>query len=274
MKNILLFFTVLFTLALSFNLSAQEGDLKSMDQIAKEMSNPTLPMFNLAMFYDYQNTTGNLSGANNQNINLIGIQPPLPFPLKNGKNLIIRPLFSFNFAAPVFNENGFESAGGVHFGDIPIDVLYAGTNPKTGVMFGYGLVANIPTSSSQDLRGEWKAGPSLLLGLLKKHVFVLIVNNSFELSGTEKQSVLGGQYVAAFSLKGGWQIVASPPWSYNWATEQLTLPIGGGPFKTIMIGKTPVKIGVQFNYYISQPDPFGPQWGIRFNITPSLKRPW
>ncbi len=118
MKNILLFFTVLFTLALSFNLSAQEGDLKSMDQIAKEMSNPTLPMFNLAMFYDYQNTTGNLSGANNQNINLIGIQPPLPFPLKNGKNLIIRPLFSFNFAAPVFNENGFESAGGVHFGDI------------------------------------------------------------------------------------------------------------------------------------------------------------
>ncbi len=265
---------ILICLLFSLSLYAQEQPEESIDEIAKKMSNPTLPMFNFAVFYDYQKMTGSLPGAEGQSINLFALQPPLPFPLKNGKNLIIRPLLVFNFAAPVYGSDGFESAGAVHFGDIPIDVLYAGTNMKTGLMFGYGLIASIPTASSSDLRGEWKLGPSLMVGSIRKHVFLLIINNSFELSGDNQYSVLGGQYVAAISLRNGWQIVASPPWSYNWTTKQLTLPIGAGPFRTVMMGQTPVKIGLQFNYYVAQADPFGPKWGLRFNITPSLKRPW
>ena len=220
--------------------------------------------------------TGSLPGADNQSIHLFALQPPLPFPLKNGKSLIVRPLLAFNFTAPVVNkETGeFESAGAVHFGDIPVDVLYAGTNKETGFMLGYGVVGNIPTASSAQLRGEWRVGPSLLLGSIKKLVLVLVINNSFQISGDEKNAVLGGQYVVAVPLGKGWQFVASPPWSYNWDTKDFTLPIGGGPFRTIMMGKTPVKMGVQFNYYASQADAFGPKWGVRFNITPSLKRPW
>lgn len=256
-----------------FILAQEEEEQLSVDEIARQMSNPTLPLFNLALFYDYQNMTGNLPGADNQSINLFALQPPLPFPMKNGKNLLIRPLITFNFSPPIFTGNDFQSGGELIFGDIPIDILYAGTT-ENGFMFGYGAVANFPTATSDALRGEWRLGPSLLIGSIRKHVFVLVINNSFELSGPNKQSVLGGQYVAAFSLKGGWQLVASPPWSYNWNTKQLTLPIGLGPFRTVMVGKTPFKIGIQFNYYVAQPDPFGPKWGMRFNVTPRLKRPW
>lgn len=276
MKNIVL---IIFTL-FSLSLYAHDEPKESIDEIARKMSNPTLPMFNFAAFYDYQNMTGNLPEAGNQSVNLFALQPPLPFPLKNGKTLTIRPLLVFNFAAsvPVYGSNGepngFESAGGVQFGDVPIDILYSGTNMETGLMFGYGLIASLPTASSKDLRGEWKLGPSLMIGSIRKHVFLLVVNNSFELSGDNHQTVLGGQYVAAFSLTKGWQFVASPPWSYNWTTKQLTLPIGGGPFRTVMMGATPVKIGLQANYYVAQPDPLGPKWGLRLNITPSLKRPW
>ena len=67
------------------NVFSQE-EQKSADEIARNMSNPTLPMFNLALFYDYQNMTGNLPEADNQSVNLLALQPPLPFPLKNGKN--------------------------------------------------------------------------------------------------------------------------------------------------------------------------------------------
>lgn len=263
--------------AIAIGAKAQEEDVeqKSVDEIAKEMSNPTLPMFNFAGFYDYQAMTGNLPGAGDQGINIFALQPPLPFPMKNGKNLIIRPLISLNFAAPVYGANGFESAGAVHFGDIPIDILYAGTNMETGVLFGYGAIMNLPTASSIELRGDFRLGPSLLIGIIRKLGAVLVINNSFQLSGEgEKQHVLGGQYVFFIGLGKGWQFVASPPWSYNWSTKQLTLPIGGGPFRTVMVGKTPVKAGIQINYYVSQPDPFGPKWGIRANITPRLKRPW
>ncbi len=273
MKTIQIPHIVILMVFVSLSSLAQENpEKKSVDEIAKEMSNPTLPMFNLAMFYDYQNMTGSLTGADQQNINLFAAQPPLPFPLKK-MNLIIRPLLSFTLAQPVYTEEGFESAGAVNFGDIPIDILLA-TTSKKGVMFGGGLVANIPTASSEEIRGEWGIGPSLLLGLIRKHVFVIVLNNRFDVSGDNKQAVLGGQYVVAFSLKGGWQIVASPPFSYNWETKALTLPIGGGPFRTVMVGNTPVKVGLQFNYYVSQADPFGPKWGLRFNVTPRLKRPW
>lgn len=273
MKN---YISLILLTLLSFSLYAQDEEEKmSVDEIAKQMSNPTLPLFNFAAFYDYQSMTGNLPGAADQSINLFALQPPLPFPMKNGKNLIIRPLISFNFGAPVYGADGFESAGGVHFGDIPIDILYAGTNMETGVLFGYGAVMNLPTSSSKDLRGDFRLGPSLLIGVIKKIGAVLVINNSFQLSGEgTKQHLLGGQYVFFVGLGGGWQFVASPPWSYNWETGDLTLPIGGGPFRTFLVGKTPVKAGIQFNYYVAQPDTFGPKWGLRFNITPRLTRPW
>ena len=55
------------------NVFSQE-EQKSADEIARNMSNPTLPMFNLALFYDYQNMTGNLPEADNQSVNLLALQ--------------------------------------------------------------------------------------------------------------------------------------------------------------------------------------------------------
>jgi hypothetical protein len=275
MKNKLL--VLLIMGGLTIQIYAQDdavGEKMSVDEIAKQMSNPTLPMFNLAAFYDYQSMFGTLTGAEEQSTNLFALQPPLPFPITKDKNLLIRPLLAFHISNPIIGDNGFESAGSVQFGDIPVDILYAGTNMQTGVMFGYGAVLNIPVATSSAIRGEWRLGPSVLVGLMKKVIAVLVINNSFQLSGENKSSILGGQYVVAVGLGNGWQFVSSPPWSYNWETKALTLPIGGGPFKTIMVGSTPVKLGIQFNYYVSQPDPYGPQWGIRLNITPRLKRPW
>jgi hypothetical protein len=35
-----------------------------------------------------------------------------------------------------------------------------------------------------------------------------------------------------------------------------------------MMGKTPVKFQLELNYYVEQPDAFGPEWLIGLNITP------
>ncbi len=268
---------LLFAFFLTGSLWAQNADTTrelSVDEIAKQMSNPTLPMFNFAMFYEYQGMTGSLVDADGQSVNMFALQPPLPFPMKNGKNLLVRPLFPIFFSQPVYGVNGFESAGSAHLGDMALDVLYAGTNAN-GIMKGVGLIGNVPLSSSADIRGEWAVGPSLLLGAIKPYgVFVLVLNQSFDISGENKTSRLGGQYVFAFSLKGGWQLVSSPPFSYNWDTKSLTFPVGAGPFRTVMMGKTPLKVGVQAYYFASQADAFGPKWSLRLSITPSLKRPW
>jgi hypothetical protein len=232
-------------------------------------------MMNVTSFFEHQGFTGDLPGASNHSLNLFALQPPLPFPLKNGKALTIRPLLPFIFSQPVYQGEGTVESSGAHFGNVSIDFLYGGTNAETGVLSGVGMLLALPTASSSDIRGEWAVGPSVLYGVMKEWgVALLLINQSWQLSGASKQAILSGQYALAFSLPKGWQFVSSPPFSYNWDTKDLTLPIGGGPFRTVLFGKTPVKLGLQLYYYAASPDALGPEWSIRFQIQPSLKRPW
>ena len=56
--------------------------------------------------------------------------------------------------------------------------------------------------------------------------------------------------------------------------NKLTLPIGGGVNKVKKFGKLPVKISLQYWYYVASPENFGPQHQIRFTITPVVPLPW
>ncbi len=68
-----------------------------------------------------------------------------------------------------------------------------------------------------------------------------------------------------------------PTFSYNHEAasgQELTFPLGIGVSKTVVIGKTPWKFGLQYWNYIEKPDAFGPDQQIRFNVTPVVPLPW
>jgi hypothetical protein len=253
------------------DLQAQEEP--DVDEIARRMSNPTLPLMNVTSLVDFQTYTGELPGAGDQSSWTYLLQPPLPFPVTSEFSLIFRPAIPLLFNQPVFNGMAFESAG-INLGNISYDLLLGGTT-SSGFLRGVGIVGTIPTATDSTIRGNWAIGPEAIVGIMKRWgVFLVLVTQSWDISGTTKTSRLGGQYAFAFSLPGGWQIVSAPPFSYNWDTEELTLPLGAGPFKTVVLGSTPVKLGVQVWYYVSQPDAFGPEWLVRLQIQPSVRRPW
>jgi hypothetical protein len=259
---------------LSLTLSAVrlQGQ-QDVDEIARQMSNPTLPLMNITTLVDYTGYKGDLPGAADQSSWTLLFQPPLPFPVSDEFNLIFRPAIPFLFNQPVPTLNGFESAG-VNLGNIGYDLLLGGTT-SGGVLRGVGLVGTIPTATDETIRANWAVGPEAVVGLMKPWgVFLLLGTQSWDVSGSTKTSRLGGQYALAFSLPGGWQIVSSAPFTYNWDTEQLTLPLGAGPFKTVMVGATPVKLGLQAWYYVAQPDAFGQEWQLRLQVQPSVRRPW
>jgi hypothetical protein len=41
--------------------------------------------------------------------------------------------------------------------------------------------------------------------------------------------------------------------------------------KTTKLGSTPVKFQVQVQYFVEQPDAFGPEWLLKFSMTPVIK---
>lgn len=68
--------------------------------------------------------------------------------------------------------------------------------------------------------------------------------------------------------RGGWSYGSAPIMNYDWKSEEWTVPLNFAVSKTVMFGKMPVKLELEANYYIEQPDLFGPEWMIGFSITP------
>ena len=108
----------------------------------------------------------------------------------------------------------------------------------------------------------------------------MLLTHQWDVAGDDDfdTSITGGQYFYTYNLSGGWQIQASPTFSYNHEAqngeEKWTLPVGTGVAKTMLIGKTPWKFSLQYWHYVKQADSIGPESQIRFTLGPVVPLPW
>jgi hypothetical protein len=70
---------------------------------------------------------------------------------------------------------------------------------------------------------------------------------------------------------GGWNVGTAPIITYDWITEQWTVPLNLTIGRLLIFGTTPWKLQVEFNYYVEQADRFGPEWMIGFNFAPVVE---
>lgn len=261
--------------------NAQGG--KSADEIAKELANPAGSLASLNLNIQYQKFQGDLPGADDQDSWSMIFQPTLPFPVGDkGRRVIFRPAIPLLFDQPLFNPQtaGFDKAD-TNLGDIGFDLVYAGTEMKdkhNGFLWGIGAAGTLPTATDSDVGGnQWRVGPELFGGIIRKWGLVgALVNNQWNVGGANDQSysVLNAQYFYAIGLGKGWQIASGPNILYDWnadSDQALTLPLGVGLAKTTKLGGRPWKFQAQVQYFVEQPDAFGPEWLLKFTITPVVQ---
>jgi hypothetical protein len=282
--------------------AAHEG--KSADQVAKELSNPAGSLASLFFSLEYYTYKGDLPDADDQDGFTFAFQPVLPFPVGDkGRRIIFRPLVPVPINQPVFdNEIGrgkpikvyggthttyvvpgigeFED-GDVNLGDITFDLVYAGTDmvdKHNGYLWGIGAAGTFPTATDDDFAGDqWRLGPEIFAGVIRKWItFGAVLNHQWNVAGSndDYHSVTAGQYFYAIGLGNGWQIASGPTFSYDWQADSdqaWTLPVGIGIAKTVKIGTTPTKFQLQLQYFVEQPDAFGPEWLLKFTVTPVVK---
>jgi len=86
------------------------------------------------------------------------------------------------------------------------------------------------------------------------------------------------KYFYWLNVGGGYQIGGAPIVTYDWAADDSdnawTVPANLGVAKTVMVGKTPVKLKFESIYYLEQPDSFGPHWGLQLTVTPVIPNPF
>jgi hypothetical protein len=260
-----------------------EGGLGSptAEEIAAQLADPNTNLGTMNINFDYVAYDGDLPNANSQSAFRATFQPSLPYKLSPTTNLFVRPAIPVIFSQDVPNLNGGYDSEGVDLGDIGFDTLVLRTAPSVGAVFGAGIVGTLPTATDDALGlDQWLVGPELVGAIVRKWgVLGLLVTHQWDVAGEDDfdTSITSGQYFYVFNLKGGWQINGSPVFSYNHEADSdndLSLPVALGVSKTMFLAGRPWKFGLQYWHYIESPDTFGPDWQVRFTVSPVVALPW
>jgi len=256
-----------------FSATAQAEKQLSADEAAKELANPNTALASLNFKFQYRTFEGNLAGASNQNSSLVLFQPSLPFPLDNGDKIIFRPAVPLIASQPApLGAGQYDDESGI--GDIAFDLAYA---PKRddGLLVAYGFISSLPTATEDSLGSDRVTlGPELLIGkITQDYVLGAFPNHQWDVagSGDKKINLTTMQVFASILPGGGWNYGSSPIMSYDWETEESTIPVNFNFGKTLMFNGSPWKLSLEINYYVAQPDAFGPEWMIGFTVTPVVK---
>jgi len=293
--------------------AAADGDKESysLDEIAKELSNPVTTLASVRTDIEYRTYQGDLPKSSDQSNTVFMIKPSLPIPLKNGKNILMRatipiyvdmPAWQVPFGHPMWIQDydypdfrlrqspqitedtgGYHSLHG-HVGDIGFDVAYGGVSDSGFIsMYGMAIVLENSTNLSAS-RNQTLLGPEVAFG--KINHWGVIGAWVTHLTNVTEGDVRAGPYGTNetnievffnYGLGNGWQVFSEPTITYDWEADsgnELLLPLGVGIAKTTRIGKMPLKLAVEIQKFVISPDRFGTNWLFTFSVTPVFSNPF
>ena len=90
-------------------------------------------------------------------------------------------------------------------------------------------------------------------------------------------SLTAVQVYFSYGLGNGWQVISNPKIEYDWegaSGNRWSVPLGLGVSKTFRPRKAPLKIDLELQNYVKSPEAFGPEWLLKFTVTPAFKNPF
>lgn len=276
---------------LSFMLLANAEEALDLATAAKKSNNPVSDAWLMIIQNDYTALEGDAIDGTEYRERL-SFQPVLPVPIFGGDwNLVNRPVFQI-FDAPLDDDLdsndpfGDRTAG---LGDTIFFSLLA-PNRDDGFIWGVGPTFILPTATEDVLGQEkWQAGPAALavrlgdkhggwgldhfnIGVLAQHWWDFAGDD--DRPDTNQSDI---QYFINWRQTETDLIGMTPNIQIDWEKEgsdRFSVPIGLGKIGFFKWGNTPVRWGLEAQYYVHQPDDFGPEWNLKFFIAPVKANPF
>ena len=245
---------------LGITLSQSIHSQGSREQLSQEAANPLADL----MSFPFQNNLNMNYGPYDRNMNILNIQPVLPFA--EGK-LITRTIFPIVRIPDFSSESGKYSSG---LSDIVFTAFYT---PNSKTMWGIGPVLEIPSGGEKRGTQKWSVGPSFVtLVQPGQWTFGVLINNTWSFAGKSERGKVNHMLLNLFivrQLGDGWYVNSAPIMTADWTAasgQKWIVPIGAGGGKLLMLGgKLPLNLQTQLYYNVVHPD-FGPEWQWRFQV--------
>ncbi len=238
----------------------------SSEELAKISQNP---IGNLISVPFQSNTYLNV-GQLKKTEEALNIEPVIPISLSPDWNIITRTIVPVIWQPALYR--GDSSVSGI--GETQFSAFLSPADPKGGLIWGVGPIAQIPTTSNSRLGSErWGLGPTFVMLHLDKGdpwVYGVLLNNVCSVGGGDGASYNNflAQPFVNYSLPGGTYINSSPIITSNWKADshdQWTVPLGAGIGHIFHLGKLPVNVLAGAYYNVVKPD-FGPNWNIQVQV--------
>lgn len=243
--------------------AAQADD--SQAALAKASLNPVAALISLPMKLDWD--TG--IGATDADRQVWVVQPVIPITLNDRWNIISRTV------TPVWIDLEPTTVGGsstTGMGDILQSFFFSPKEPTAnGWIWGVGPAINVPTSSEPGLGTDtWNLGPTIVA--LKQEngwTYGMLANQLWSMEKNDQgknSSAMFLQPFLSFTTKKFTTYTINSESTYDWKSEQWTVPINLAVTQMLKLGKQPLTIQLGYRHYLETPQG-GPDWGLRLQVT-------
>ncbi|WP_292279375.1 transporter [Mesorhizobium sp.] len=244
-------------------LSVSPAVSQDTDDLAKKLANPVANMVSVPI----QSNFDFGAGANGHGFAYTAnIQPVIPISLNDDWLILSRTVIPIGY-------RDYSPGGDVFgLGDINASLFLSPKAPNpNGIIWGIGPVFLLPTATDDFLgTGKFGLGPT---GVLAKQTgpwtIGVLGNHIWSVAGDHDRADISQTFVQPFVSYGlghGRTLSLNTEASYDWKSDQWTVPINLGISQVFKLGDQAMSIQVGAKYYAEAPQG-APQWGIRTTLT-------
>lgn len=235
-------------------------------ELAKKLANPVASLISVPIQANYDENFGpNEDGS----VWKINIQPVIPITLNKEWNLISRTIL------PIIDQEDvpLKGLGESGIGDVLQSLFFSPKEPTSkGLIWGVGPVILIPTASDDALGSEkWGIGPTAVgLRQVGPWTYGALVNHVESFAGDEDRAFVSASFIQPFLTyitKTKTTFALNTESTYDWNTEQWSVPINFNVLQLLKIGPQIIQVGIGARYWAASPDNAAEDWGARIQLT-------